>query len=209
MRAWVCDGEHAGAALAAHLAALARPAAWRIAAGALCVMAGAAAQAQVRAGVDAVEALIPPKEAVAPGAGAGLPDSAALIEARKSYVIPALEIVGFDFLLNRFNRRYSQDYDSSLSSIRRNLRGPWVVDDDPYQTNQLGHPYQGSMYHGFARSAGLYLRGQRGLGDRRRENAAVEERPDHHRHRRQLSGRGAVPHVQPGAGARQPAAPLA
>ena len=23
------------------------------------------------------------------------------------------------------------------------------------QVNQLGHPYQGSMYHGFARSAGL------------------------------------------------------
>ena len=30
-----------------------------------------------------------------------------------------------------------------------------MVDNDPFRTNQLGHPYQGSLYHGFARSAGL------------------------------------------------------
>ncbi|MEK6243935.1 MAG: DUF3943 domain-containing protein [Pseudomonadota bacterium] len=80
------------------------------------------------------------------------------IEARKSYSIPALEIVGFDFLLNRYNRRYSdnrRDYDVSSSSIRNNLRSGWGTDNDPFKTNQLGHPYQGSMYHGFARSAGL------------------------------------------------------
>ena len=40
-------------------------------------------------------------------------------------------------------------------SIRSNLRGPWVVDDDPFQINQFGHPYQGAMYHGIARSNGL------------------------------------------------------
>ncbi|HUP94902.1 MAG TPA: DUF3943 domain-containing protein [Burkholderiales bacterium] len=75
----------------------------------------------------------------------------------KSYAIPALEIMGFDLLLNQFNRRYFDccDYDTSLSSVRRNLRGRWVTDNDPYTVNQLGHPYQGSMYHGFARSAGL------------------------------------------------------
>jgi hypothetical protein len=98
---------------------------------------------------------IPPREPITPGAGAGLVDTAALIEARKSHAIPALEIIGFDFLLNRINRRNSDDYDVSGASVRRNLRGPWVVDNDPYQVNQLGHPYQGSMYHGFARSAGL------------------------------------------------------
>jgi hypothetical protein len=76
---------------------------------------------------------------------------------RKSYVIPALEIIGFDFLLNQYNRLAAggSDYNSSASSIRRNLHRSWVVDDDPFTTNQLGHPYQGSMYHGFARSAGL------------------------------------------------------
>src|ERR1039458_9954269 len=75
--------------------------------------------------------------------------------ARKSYSIPALEIVGFEFLLNQFKRRNDSDYRSNLSSFSRNLRSSWVVDDDPFRTNQLGHPYAGSIYHGFARSAGL------------------------------------------------------
>lgn len=75
----------------------------------------------------------------------------------KSYAIPAAEILGFDFLLNRFNNQFSgtSDYRVSASSIRHNLHGPWVVDNDPFSVNQFGHPYQGSMYHGFARSAGL------------------------------------------------------
>ena len=79
------------------------------------------------------------------------------IEARKSYTIPALEIIGFDLLLNQYNRRAypGGDYDTSLSSIKENLQRGWVTDSDPYDINQLGHPYQGSMYHGFARSAGL------------------------------------------------------
>ena len=76
----------------------------------------------------------------------------------RNHALPALEILGFDFLLNRFNRRFGSsrdDYDVSLGSIRRNLRSSWGVDHDPFKTNQLGHPYQGSMYHGFARSAGF------------------------------------------------------
>jgi hypothetical protein len=76
----------------------------------------------------------------------------------KDYRLPALEILGFDFLLNRVNRccgSEREDYAVTFGSIRRNLRSNWVVDDDPFRVNQLGHPYQGSMYHGFARSAGL------------------------------------------------------
>jgi hypothetical protein len=74
----------------------------------------------------------------------------------KSYGIPAAEIFTFDLLLNRIDRRiYGEPYDVSAESIKRNLRGPWVIDSDPYKINQLLHPYQGSMYHGFARSAGL------------------------------------------------------
>ncbi|HEY8118909.1 MAG TPA: DUF3943 domain-containing protein [Methylophilaceae bacterium] len=78
-------------------------------------------------------------------------------ETNKSYLIPALDIIGFDFLLNQFNRRFSgiSDYDSNLSTIWHNLGSSWNVDKDPFKINQLGHPYQGSMYHGFARSAGL------------------------------------------------------
>jgi hypothetical protein len=74
------------------------------------------------------------------------------------YALPALEIVGFDFLLNRFNRSVGsqrEDYAVSLKTIRRNLRSGWGTDRDPFDVNQFGHPYQGSMYHGFARSAGL------------------------------------------------------
>ncbi|MEO8858541.1 MAG: DUF3943 domain-containing protein [Burkholderiaceae bacterium] len=75
----------------------------------------------------------------------------------KSYTIPAYEILGFDFLLNRFNHAFSgsTDYNVTLGSVRRNLRSSWVTDNDPYQVNQFAHPYQGAMYHGFARSAGL------------------------------------------------------
>ena len=75
----------------------------------------------------------------------------------RDYALPALEILGFDFLLNRFNHAFSgsRDYDVSGASIRRNLRSSWVTDRDPFHINQFGHPYQGSMYHGFARSAGF------------------------------------------------------
>src|SRR4051794_40667382 len=78
-------------------------------------------------------------------------------EKKRDYALPALEIAGFDFLLNRFNHAFSgsRDYDVSAASIRRNLRSSWATDRDPFSINQLGHPYQGSMYHGFARSAGF------------------------------------------------------
>ncbi|HEX4511376.1 MAG TPA: DUF3943 domain-containing protein, partial [Burkholderiaceae bacterium] len=71
--------------------------------------------------------------------------------------IPAAEIVGFDLAWSNLNRAFSgsHDYDVSWASIRHNLRGPWVVDDDPFSINQFGHPYQGSLYHGAARSMGL------------------------------------------------------
>ncbi|MEO8543785.1 MAG: DUF3943 domain-containing protein [Burkholderiaceae bacterium] len=83
--------------------------------------------------------------------------SAVEIGSNKSYSIPAMEILGFDFLLNRVNHHFSgsTDYDVTTATIRNNLRRKWATDNDPYQVNQFAHPYQGSMYHGFARSAGL------------------------------------------------------
>src|SRR5438876_10143979 len=87
------------------------------------------------------------------------PDFSADIEARKSYALPALEIVVFDALLNLSNRTFiGSHYHSNLSSIRHNLHHNWVVDNDPFSTNQFGHPYQGSLYNGFALSAGLNFR---------------------------------------------------
>jgi hypothetical protein len=73
------------------------------------------------------------------------------------YALPAAEILGFQFLLNRTNRYFGTDRDDyrvTGSSIGRNLRSKWGTDRDPFHVNQLGHPYQGAMYHGFARSTG-------------------------------------------------------
>jgi len=83
--------------------------------------------------------------------------SAAPVEPEKNYTLPAAQIVVFDFLLSSYNRRFSgsSDYDVSGSSIRSNLRGPWVVDNDPFKVNQFAHPYQGSLYHGAGRANGL------------------------------------------------------
>src|SRR5687768_1131166 len=75
----------------------------------------------------------------------------------KSYILPIVEIVAMDAGVNRVGRMIFEPatFDITTNSIRRNLRGPWVVDDDPFQINQFGHPYQGAMYHGIARSNGL------------------------------------------------------
>ena len=78
-------------------------------------------------------------------------------EPESSVAIAAFEIVAFDLLLSNANRAFSgtHDYDVSWHSIRRNLRGPWVVDNDPFSINQFAHPYQGSLYHAAGRSMGL------------------------------------------------------
>jgi len=84
--------------------------------------------------------------------------------AGKSYLIPALEIPAFILALNGFSRLASpneeQDgkkvYSVTLSSFWDHVvHGPWGFDKDAFNVNQLNHPYQGSMYYGFARSAGL------------------------------------------------------
>src|SRR5258708_36892809 len=77
----------------------------------------------------------------------------------KSYAIPAAEIVGFQFLLNRIDHViYGRDYRVTASTIRRNLHHKWVVDNDPFKVNQLDHPYQGPINHGLPPPAGLGLR---------------------------------------------------
>src|SRR6185436_11027847 len=74
------------------------------------------------------------------------------LEGNKSYSIPAAEIAAFDFLVNRYGRWvYGKEFSVTAATVRRNFRSTWRTDTDPYGINQLGHPYQGSMYHGFAR----------------------------------------------------------
>src|SRR5260370_9552006 len=94
----------------------------------------------------------------------------------KSYAIPALEVSGFIFGLNQFNRRVidSKEYGSDFKSIGDNLTHPLVIDRDPFSVNQLGHPYHGNIYFGFAVGrprllavAGLQPGRQPALRDRR------------------------------------------
>lgn len=75
----------------------------------------------------------------------------------KSYLIPALEIVGFNYLLNLYDRNFNKEdvYRTHWDTIRKNLGRGWIIDNDPFATNQILHPYHGSMSHGFARSSGL------------------------------------------------------
>ena len=76
---------------------------------------------------------------------------------RPNFVVPAIEIVAFEAALNLNGRRMFNDgtFEVTPGSIRRNLRGPWVVDSDSYAINQIGHPYQGATYHTISRSTGL------------------------------------------------------
>lgn len=83
----------------------------------------------------------------------------------KSYLIPALEIPAFIIILNGYDRMAYPDersgggektYDTNLSTFWDHVvDGHWGIDQDAFAVNQFAHPYQGSMYHGFARSAGL------------------------------------------------------
>jgi hypothetical protein len=74
----------------------------------------------------------------------------------KSYWVPAFDILLFDSLLNRVNHHVlkMEDFDVGPKSWEDNLEGEWEYDSDRFDINQIGHPYQGSMYHSFARSAG-------------------------------------------------------
>src|SRR5690242_3773191 len=79
--------------------------------------------------------------------------------AGRSYLIPAAEVLGYLFLLNQFDRHYTQPtstYETNGDTIWHNLTdSKWVVDNDQFSVNQFLHPYSGSIYYGLARSAGL------------------------------------------------------
>lgn len=78
-------------------------------------------------------------------------------EPRPNFVLPAVEIVGMDALINAAGRRgpEADAYKVNAASIRSNIDGSWIVDNDPFAVNQMMHPYQGAMYHNIARSCGL------------------------------------------------------
>ena len=77
---------------------------------------------------------------------------------RKNYLLPALEIPVFLLALNGYDRlAYPHTYYSSglQSANKFFLHGHWEYDQDTFFEAQLGHPLQGAMMYGFARSAGL------------------------------------------------------
>lgn len=100
---------------------------------------------------------LPKADSTSPDGNTRKPDRFGEMQAGKSYLLPAEEIVGFNLLLNRFNYYFidKQVYGTTFNTVRDNLSGKWVVDTDPFAVNQFMHPYQGSMYFGFARSTGL------------------------------------------------------
>lgn len=92
------------------------------------------------------------------------PDLSLAKREHKSYLLPLLEIPGFLTLLNLYDRqRYSgvnengqEVYSTSLATTWSQLRRQdWNFDADPFNTNQFGHPYQGAIMYGLARSSGL------------------------------------------------------
>lgn len=84
--------------------------------------------------------------------------------ANKSYLIPAWELPAFLVFLNLYDRTFlhtktqegSSTYDTNLATAWHHLRDQnWTFDRDPFNVNQIGHPYQGATMYGIARSAGL------------------------------------------------------
>jgi hypothetical protein len=82
----------------------------------------------------------------------------------KSYLVPALELPAFLTLLSLYDRHAYPDqmengkkvYSSTVGSTWDHvIHQHWVIDQDPFAINQFMHPYQGTIFHGFARSAGL------------------------------------------------------
>ena len=74
-----------------------------------------------------------------------------------SYLIPFLEVIGFETVLNLYDRNFIAEkiYGTTFKTFEQNFKMTPVVDADSFQINQLYHPYQGAMSFGFGRSAGL------------------------------------------------------
>jgi hypothetical protein len=79
-------------------------------------------------------------------------------ENRKVYFLPALGINIFsNVALNLGGRYIAQEHYAQINfeSIKNNFLSPWEWDGSAHITNQLGHPYQGSIYHAAARANGF------------------------------------------------------
>jgi len=99
--------------------------------------------------------------AIAPRFGAAQP--APDTSGGRSKILPAIEIPVFLTLLNVYDRYaypnlyedgtkvYAVTFNSAWDHLRRET---WVHDQDPFNVNQFGHPYEGATMYGLARSSG-------------------------------------------------------
>src|SRR5436190_4318212 len=81
----------------------------------------------------------------------------------RSNILPVVETASFLAALSVYDRiAYANDmqdgkkvYSSTFASSWDHLETQrWVHDQDPFNTNQFQHPYQGAMMYGLARSTG-------------------------------------------------------
>jgi len=81
----------------------------------------------------------------------------------RSKILPAIEVPVFLTLLNVYDRfAYPNEYEDgkkvfavTFQTAWDHLRKEhWVHDQDPFNVNQIGHPYEGATMYGLARSSG-------------------------------------------------------
>ena len=99
-------------------------------------------------------------DATPPLPGAQAPEPACADCPRRRPGFAAIETVGVNVLFNLMNRalRPAEERDQfkvGFSSWWNNLKYGFEWDDNSFQVNQIGHPYQGGLYFNAARSNGL------------------------------------------------------
>jgi len=75
--------------------------------------------------------------------------------AGKSTGLAVGEIVGINVGMWFFSYWLGHPFSKiSFDTIAQNFNKGWIIDTDPYWVNQLGHPYEGSLFYNAARSTG-------------------------------------------------------
>ena len=76
----------------------------------------------------------PQADSTAPSPSQPRPNVSSQTSGTSSYLLPIVDIVTFDFLLNRYGSRFvdRHTFDVGFSSIKRNVSSRWVVDNDPF-----------------------------------------------------------------------------
>ena len=81
-------------------------------------------------------------------------DDENLSDSQPNYLLPAVEMVGQHIFFNVYARLQNDDFAQiTPRTMWNNLYSSWEIDEDAFITNQIGHPYQGSLYFTAARSS--------------------------------------------------------